>query len=45
MTVLLLIALAATVCTVVLALGKVAAWVPLMIICIYLLLQSLPLGK
>lgn len=44
MTVLLLLALAAFICAVAAAAGRVPVWVSVIIICVYLLLQSMPLG-
>lgn len=44
-TVLLLLALAALICTIASALGKCPVWVPVLFLCVYALLQQLPLGR
>ena len=44
MTVLLLVALGAAISTLVAAWGKCPIWVPVMLLCIFALLQVLPLG-
>lgn len=45
LTVLFLIALAAFVLVILSTMNKVPLWIPVLIITIYLLLQSIPLGK
>lgn len=45
LTVLLVLALTAFVCTILHAIGKCPVWVPLIILSLYCLLQQLPLGR
>jgi hypothetical protein len=44
LTVFLLLALAAFLCTVVAALGKCPVWIPVLLLCIIELLRAIPLG-
>jgi hypothetical protein len=44
LTVFLLLALAAFVCTVVAALGKCPVWIPVLLLCLIELLRAVPLG-
>lgn len=44
-TVMLLLAVAAFVCTVAWALGKIPGWVPVVFLCIIELLRCVPLGR
>jgi len=45
LTVFLLLAIAAFICTVASALGKCPVWIPVLLLCIIELLRALPLGK
>lgn len=45
LTVILIIAIAAFVCTIINALGKCPAWIPLLLLCLIELLRALPLGR
>lgn len=45
LTVTLLLGLAAFICTIGAALGKCPDWVPTLLLCVIVLLQSLPLGR
>lgn len=45
LTVFLILALTAFICTVLVAMGKCPVWVPLVILCVIELLRDLPLGK
>ena len=45
LTVMLLLALSAFVCTIVSTLGKCPLWIPVVILCVAELLRSVPLGR
>lgn len=45
LTVMLLLALSAFVCTIVAALGKCPLWIAVLLLCVIALLQSVPLGR
>jgi hypothetical protein len=45
LTVFLLLAIAAFICTVAAALGKCPIWVPVLFLCVIELMRALPLGK
>jgi hypothetical protein len=45
LTVLLILAIAAFVCTIIAALGKCPIWIPVVLLCIIELLRQLPLGR
>lgn len=44
-TVILLLIIAAFICTIVNALGKCPVWVPLVLLCVVELLHSVPMGR
>lgn len=45
LTVFLVLAATAFICTIVCALGKCSPWVPILLLCVIELLRALPLGK
>jgi len=45
LTVLLLVAIAAFALTIASAMGRLSLWIPVLLLCIWTLLYSLPLGK
>jgi len=45
LTVLVILAVAAFICTIISAIGKLPLWVAVLILCLIALLQALPLGK